>query len=273
MKSVLRRWLRRLAFALLLAAIFAAVWAFAVEPRRLVVHRETITVAGLPHLRIALLSDLHAGARFIDAAKVRRVIDTINAESPDLVLLLGDYLNNGRGARMSPPLPPETVAAELGRLQAPTYAVLGNHDWWFDGTRIAAALRAHGITVLENSAVEARPGLWLAGIADAMTRKPSPAAALAQIPPGAAVVALTHNPDVFADLPARIALTVAGHTHGGQVRLPWLGRLVVPSDHGERYAAGHIVENGRHLFVTTGVGTSIYPVRFGVPPEIVILQL
>jgi predicted MPP superfamily phosphohydrolase len=269
----MRPWFRRLAFALLAVIIIAALWAFVVEPRRLVVHKETLAVAGLPHLRVALLSDLHAGARFIDAAKVRRVVDTINAESPDLVLLLGDYFNNGRNTRMTLPLSPETVATELGRLRAPTYAVLGNHDWWFDGARITAALQSSGITVLDNSAVEARPGLWLAGIADIRSRTPNPVAALAKIPADAAVVGLTHNPDVFAVLPARVALTVAGHTHGGQVRLPGLGRPIVPSEYGARYAAGHVVEKGRHLFVTTGVGTSIYPVRFGVPPEVVILQL
>ena len=75
------------------------------------------------------------------------------------------------------------------------------------------------------------------------------------------------------DIPARVILTVAGHTHGGQVNLPVLGRLVVPSNYGQRFAAGHIVEQGRHLFVTTGVGTSIIPVRFRVPPEIVVLTI
>jgi predicted MPP superfamily phosphohydrolase len=82
-----------------------------------------------------------------------------------------------------------------------------------------------------------------------------------------------HEPDTFVDIDDRPSLTLAGHTHGGQVRLPWLGRLVVPSSYGERFAAGHVVENGRHMFVTTGVGTSIFPVRFGVPPELVILTL
>jgi predicted MPP superfamily phosphohydrolase len=87
------------------------------------------------------------------------------------------------------------------------------------------------------------------------------------------VVAFTHNPDLFPDVPARVALTIAGHTHGGQVFLPWLGRPVVPSRYGERYAIGHVVENGRHLFVSPGLGTSIVPVRFRVPPEVSVLIL
>jgi predicted MPP superfamily phosphohydrolase len=115
--------------------------------------------------------------------------------------------------------------------------------------------------------------LWLAGISDKMTRHPDAVAALAGVPAEATVLAMTHNPDIFPGIPGRVALTVAGHTHGGQVRLPLLGALVVPSQYGERYAAGHVVEDGRHLFVTTGVGTSIYALRLGVPPEIVVLTL
>jgi predicted MPP superfamily phosphohydrolase len=87
------------------------------------------------------------------------------------------------------------------------------------------------------------------------------------------VLLLTHNPDVFPTVPGRVALTIAGHTHGGQVRLPWIGAPVVPSRFGQRFVAGHIVEGGRHLFVATGVGTSIIPVRFRVPPAVTILQV
>jgi predicted MPP superfamily phosphohydrolase len=84
---------------------------------------------------------------------------------------------------------------------------------------------------------------------------------------------ITHNPDLFPEVPDRVALTLAAHTHGGQVYLPLIGRPIVPSRYGERYAAGHIVERGRHLFVTVGLGTSILPVRFLVPPEIALLDV
>jgi predicted MPP superfamily phosphohydrolase len=87
------------------------------------------------------------------------------------------------------------------------------------------------------------------------------------------VVLFTHNPDIFPGVPTRVSLTVAGHTHGGQVNLPLLGRLVVPSQYGQRFAQGHVVEGGRHLYVGGGIGTSIIPVRFRVPPEIVVLSL
>jgi uncharacterized protein len=115
--------------------------------------------------------------------------------------------------------------------------------------------------------------LWFAGLADLDARRPDVAGTLARVPSGDPVVVLTHRPDVFPDVPARVALTLAGHTHGGQVRLPLLGALVVPSKFGSRYAAGLIEEQGRRLFVTSGIGTSTVPVRLGVPPEIAEITL
>ena len=90
---------------------------------------------------------------------------------------------------------------------------------------------------------------------------------------GAPVILMTHNPDVFPHVPDRVVLTLAGHTHGGQVRLPFVGRPIVPSEFGQRFAAGHVVEGERHLFVATGLGTSIVPVRFRVSPAVTILTV
>jgi len=99
------------------------------------------------------------------------------------------------------------------------------------------------------------------------------ARALAAVTDSSPVIAITHNPDVFPQIQPRVALTLAGHTHGGQVRLPLIGAPIVPSDYGQRFAAGHIVEGGRHLFVSTGLGTSDLPVRLGVPPTIFLLTI
>jgi len=93
---------------------------------------------------------------------------------------------------------------------------------------------------------------------------------LKQITDNAPVIAFTHNPELFPAIPGRIALTIAGHTHGGQIWLPFIGRPVI-SD--QPYAIGHIIDGGRHLFVRPGVGTSICPVRFGVPPGISLLTI
>lgn len=114
---------------------------------------------------------------------------------------------------------------------------------------------------------------WLAGISDFWEGPHNVQLAVQQIPHQVPIIAFTHNPDVFPEIPSRVALTIAGHTHGGQVQLPIIGRPIVPSRYGERFAAGHIVEAGRHLFVSTGLGTSILPVRFRVPPEISILTV
>ncbi len=194
-----------------------------------------------------------------------------------MIGILGDLVIQGViGGRF---VPPEAIATELNQLRATggVVAVLGNHDGWFDHDRVQKALEQHGIRVIEETAVRvATPAaaVWFAGISDVWTGRHDIAAALSAVKDdGAPVILLTHNPDVFPDVPDRVALTLAGHTHGGQVRLPWLGRPVVPSRFGQRFAAGHIVEGHRHLFVATGIGTSILPVRSRVPPTVSILRL
>lgn len=226
----------------------------------------------LDGLRVALVSDFHAGAPQVDAAAVGRVVRRVNRRRPDLVLVLGDLVDpRGHFAR---PVSPEAVAAELGRLRGRlgVFAVLGNHDWANDGPRVAAALRDSGIPVLENGWTSTGE-LVVAGLADAGTREPDLQATLDGVPPDAPVLLLSHDPDVFPRVPARVALTVSGHTHGGQIDLPLLKARTIPSRFGDRYARGHVVEDGRHLFVTSGVGTSRWPVRLRRPPEAVILRL
>jgi predicted MPP superfamily phosphohydrolase len=258
------------------------VWGFVIEPDRLVVHEARLALPRWPPelagLRIAVLADVHAGAPHVDVDKVGRIVAIVEQMRPDLVVLLGDYVAGFRRTGLWAPIPPEDTARVLASLHPPlgVFAVLGNHDWWFDGARVRDALRAADIVVLENEAVPVtRDGevLWLVGLADLWTRWPDVAGALRGVPDGAPAIVLSHNPDVFPEVPSRVALTLAGHTHGGQVLLPLIGRPVVPSRYGQRYAAGHVVEDGRHLFVTTGIGTSIIPIRLGVPPEIVVLTI
>jgi len=169
-------------------------------------------------------------------------------------------------------LAPELIARELAQLTAPTFAVLGNHDWKQAGDRMWRALQNAGIEVLENHAVETN-GVYIAGLADMRTRRPDLPGALAEVPAGAPVILLAHDPDVFPLVPDRVALTLAGHTHGGQVAIPIIRRPFIPSRYGERYVRGHIVEENRHLYVTSGLGTSGLPVRLLAPPEIVVLEL
>ena len=274
---------RRIAAAAGLAALGVAglgAYALLVEPRRLRVRRVELRLDRWPRVydgfRLALVSDLHAGTPHIGVEEVRRVADVVSREAPDLVALLGDFLDDH--AAFAEHVDPAAVARALASIRAPLgqVAVLGNHDWRTDGEGVLTAFRDAGIVVLENEGRElrsARVPLWVAGLADATERSPDVRAALAGVPDEAALVVLSHDPDVFPHVPARAALTVAGHTHGGQVDLPVARRHVIPSRFGDRYDAGHIEEGGRHLFVTRGVGTSGLPIRFRVPPEVVVLTL
>lgn len=259
---------------MILAPFLVALWAFGIEPGMLVVRHPRLELPGWPsEMRIAVLSDLHIGSPHVGLDKLQRIVEKTNAENPALVVLLGDFVIGGPGGRHDANfVEPEKTAEELKKLRAPlgVFAVLGNHDWWYDGERVGRALTSAGIPVLENRAVHVGP-IWLGGIADLWTREPDVAATLRQVTSDDPVVLITHNPDIFPDVPPRVSLTLAAHTHGGQVNLPVIGRVVTTSKLG--YVAGEYAERGRHLFVTTGIGTSIMPVRFGVPPEVVIMIL
>jgi predicted MPP superfamily phosphohydrolase len=271
---------RRLALAAWLSVLGVAGWSVLVVPDQLIVTTTTLALPRWPRaldgLRVAAISDVHAGSPRIDVGKLRALVRLTNEQRPDLVALLGDYVIQGvAGGRF---IPPETTASELGALRARlgVYAVLGNHDHWLDGPRVKRAFTAAGIAVIDDEAlaVPAASGeLWLVGIHDIWTGWPDLRSLLRRVPAGVPTLALTHNPDIFPSLPASVDLLLAGHTHGGQVRLPLIGAPIVPSSYGQRYAAGHVVEDGRHLFVTPGVGTSILPIRFRVPPEISLLIL
>jgi predicted MPP superfamily phosphohydrolase len=272
-----KRWLLAIVFVVI---ICLTVWGFVIEPNRLVVNEVNLPIpevdARFGNLKVALISDLHVGSPWVDLKKLRELVVKTNAVKPDLILLAGDFVvESVIGGQF---VDAESIAAELSKLNAPlgTFAVLGNHDWVYDGKRVTTALKSVGIEVIENGAARIerdRKHIWLLGIADAWTRKPDFGKALAEVTDEAPVIAFTHNPDIFPNAPERVLLMLAGHTHGGQVNLPFVGRLVVPSKYNQRYAIGHIIENGRHLYVSPGVGTSIFPVRFRVPPEITVLDL
>ena len=246
------------------------------------------------NLRIGVITDLQAGGPHMLPRRIEAIVGAMEELRPDLVVFVGDL--NASHRFLTEHVPPARSAAILARLRPPLgiHAVLGNHDWWDDAAAFRGAgrvrpeteraLRAAGIPVLENAAVRLRHDgrdFWLAGLGSmwafggAMGRwrgADDLEATLAAVPDGAPAILLAHEPDIFPRVPARIALTLCGHTHGGQVRLPWVPSRI-PSHYGDRYAYGHVVEDGRHLVVSAGLGTSAYPVRFGVPPEIVLVEL
>jgi predicted MPP superfamily phosphohydrolase len=276
----MKRATRALELLIIFAVIALGAWAFIIEPNQLVVHSESIALPGWPAklngLKVAALGDIHAGSLFINDAKLREIVELTNNQHPDLIVLLGDFMvQNGV---FKSEVAPEKIVAGLKDLKAPlgVYAVLGNHDWWFNGNRVKSALESVGIKVIDNQITQLtrdHESFWLVGLADAWTAEQKIKGTFAKVPAGGRVIAVTHNPDVFLQMPANCLLLIAAHTHGGQVNTPYFGRLVVPSNYGQRFAAGKIEENGKQLFVTTGIGTSIFPVRFRVPPEIAVLSL
>lgn len=283
-----RRVLAGAAGLLGLSAATTAVYAGAIEPQGLIVTRYAPTPPGWPagrKLSVTVIADLHAGGPDMTLPHIRRVVDTANRLQSDLVVLLGDYIVRYRFVTEHVADP--VWAAELARLHAPlgTWAILGNHDWWYDIDGARRALAEVRIPVLENNAVLlGAPGqkFWLAGIGDQLAYPLGHGrfrgvddlpGTLSRIRTDDPVLLLVHEPDIFPKIPPRVALTLAGHTHGGQIRLPLIWPAFVPSQYGARYAYGHVVEDSRHLIVSGGLGTSIIPARLGVPPEIVRVEL
>jgi predicted MPP superfamily phosphohydrolase len=271
-----------------LSGATTAVYAAAIEPDGLVVTRYAPALPGWPagrKLSITVIADLHAGGPDMQLEHIRRIVDRASALQSDIVLLLGDFIASYRFAitKVSDP----TWAAELARLSAPlgTWAILGNHDWWHDLHGVRDALAGVKIPVLENDAVLLGPAgqrFWLAGIGDQLAIPLGHGQfrgvddlplTLSRIKTDDPVLLMVHEPDIFPRVPSRVALTFAGHTHGGQIRVPFLWPHFVPSRYGARYAYGHVVEHDRHLIVSGGLGTSIIPARLGVPPEILHIEL
>jgi predicted MPP superfamily phosphohydrolase len=261
------------------AGLAAGAWlldAAVLAPRRFRIHDVPLAVPGWPPsldgLRVALLGDVHAGSPWVDLARVRTVVDAVVEAQPDLVLLLGDHVAD---VTFGHHLEPGPVARELAgvlRAGVPALGVLGNHDWYAGGWRMRAALEEAGLPVLEEAAVPVLDGrLWVAGVADLWERTPSVSSALAQVPAGAPVLLMTHNPDVVVDVPRSVPLVVAGHTHGGQVALRGRPFHQVSERTGNRFTAGRWYPDER-LYVTAGIGSSLVPLR-SVTPEVPVLVL
>jgi predicted MPP superfamily phosphohydrolase len=240
-----------------LSAAGTAGYAAAIEPQQLVVTPYTLKPRGWPagrKLTITVIADLHAGGPDMPLPNVQRIVDTANALKSDVIVMLGDYIARYRFAVER--IPDPVWAAELARLQAPlgVWAILGNHDWWYDLAGVRNALAEVRIPLLENQAVLLGPEgerVWVAGIGDQIAYRIGHGrfrgvddlpGTLAHVTTDDPVILLAHEPDIFPRVPSR---------------------------YGKRYAYGHVIERERHLIVSGGLGTSIIPARFGVPPEIV----
>lgn len=253
---------------LILAGV--AIDSLLIEPNMLRVKKYTLNDEDLKGLKVVFVSDFHitpTGQKRFD-----KLINTINNEKSDMVLSTGDFVG---GYKDNETMPIEDIAKNLTKIKSKygIITVLGNHDWDTDGIKITKTLNANNITVLANSNVKINTGdkeIYIAGVEDLKTRKPDIDKALSNTENP--TILLSHSPDVFPSVPQKVNLTLAGHLHGGQIRLPFWGAITVPSKYGNRYTTGKITEDDKAMIVTNGIGMSILPIRFNCPPEIVVIN-
>ena len=276
-----RRVVQWCAWLLAAGVLAVCVQGFVIEPGELVERDYALAPRGWSRacdgLRVDVVADTHTGSPRNGLGHFDEMVRRLANDDSQVVLMAGDYVI--LKVLLGRYVPATDVARHLQPLVArkPVYAVLGNHDWWKGGPAVRDALAAAGVRMIDNRAESISVGdcrFWLVGLGDELEGHPDIAGAFAQVADDAPVVALTHEPSLFPRIPARASLTVAGHTHGGQID-PWPVSLLGqgrfdPDSHRLR---GAYDSGGRLLFVTPGIGTSILPFRLGVPPEISRLTL
>lgn len=259
-----------------LIPLLIAAYSFGEARRDPVVRRTMIALpdwpAGARPVRVVLVSDIHIGSPAMNAARLQRIATRINALHPDYVFIAGDLIfghapdSAGRiGASMVAPL--AAIRPRIAKI-----AVLGNHDNWTGADTVRTQLREAGFIVLENQAASVGP-LAIAGIGDDFSHRTDLAKTLKALKPlKGARLFVTHSPDIAPDLPPGSVL-LAGHTHCGQVVLPFYGPISNVSRFGARFQCGLVREPGRTVVVTAGVGTSAVPFRLGAPPDLWLIRL
>ncbi len=270
--------IRRAVAAVLVLTVFVGAKAWHDTMRAPVVERLMLESralsAGSHPVRIVLLSDIHVAGPDMPPERLARIVAQVNALKPDLVAIAGDLVSEKRAA--SHIYSAAEVVAPLGKLDAPLGVVLvpGNHDHWFGWEKLAGEIaRYRHITVLRNEALTAGP-LVIGGVDDDYTGKADlPATVAAMAGRTGVPVVLTHSPDIFPNVPVRMPLVLAGHTHCGQIAYPWGGSPATMSDYGDLYACGVVRQHGKVLVTGAGLGTSLLPLRLFTHPEIWLIEI
>ena len=241
--------------------ILLYIWAFFIEPNLITIKRYKLNK--FKNKKIIFVSDFHISK--FDKNKLKRIVKIINRENPDLVISGGDYIKGYSGKNT---LPIEEQVKELTKIKAPIISVLGNHDGMFDKFKIKKVLEDNGIKVLMNSNIKT-DDIYICGVEDLKTGNPNVDIALENTE--SPRILISHSPDIYYDINQDIDLILAGHVHGGQVRIPFYGSIIVPSKYSTKFACGFFSEKN-DMIVTKGVGTSILTVRFCCLPEIVVIE-
>lgn len=257
-----------------------------VEPHRLLARQFTVCLEGMPAsldgLRVAQLSDLHCSA-ITPPSFIRHAVELCNSLQPDLIVLTGDYVSRRNsysrftGARLwarSLAAYGAAMAEAVAKLKAPLgiYAVPGNHDY-FEGSfaEVRELLEDIGVTVLVNRSVRVAGGLPLVGLDDLRAGRPLVRQSLEGIKPDEPQLILSHNPRLVGRVPSRNCLLLSGHTHGGQVHLPFTSFRKRPHDMGEtEWTQGWYRLGQAQMYVSAGVGSVHFPMRFRCPPEMAL---
>lgn len=273
----LLRWLAIVLAGLLILALLFALYGYRTALADPIVRETRVEVAdwprGTPPVRILLMSDIHVAGPDMPPSRLEAIVAHANGLAPDAVLIAGDFISEKTVATQTYSF--DEIAAPLAGLRARlgVFAVLGNHDHWVDAGAARAALGRANVRVLNNEAARAGP-LAIGGLDDDHTGHADLARTLAAMQTAGGIpILLSHSPDPFPDVPGRVPLMVAGHTHCGQISLPFLGPLATASRHGKRYACGRIVEDGKTLIVSAGLGTSILPIRIGAVPDMWLIEI
>ena len=259
-----------LLITLFIITLLLAGYSYFIEPNKLEVTNYTIQDKELSGVKIVFASDFHI--KPYGQKRLEKIVEIINKQNPDVVVSAGDFVC---GHTEHSTMHPQKIAEGLAKVKSKYgfYTTLGNHDGWYDRWYIKELLEKQNIKVLNNKNVKLNingKDIYIAGVEDMMTAFPNVEDALKGTK--SPTILLTHTPDIFPDVPKNVNLTLAGHTHGGQVRIPIIGPIFTASTYGNKYAIGFIEENDKNLITTRGIGVSILPFRFNSPPEIVVIE-